>query len=122
MLNGHVPKPFFQFEDSRILCLGGSIQVSFSVNRSWNLEKASKHGGTPPWIYQRVKAYDAIEWAARFGSNLSGGGISTACVGKLKHCSKGRPLDKGQLMILLTSDASASGFLVMVFHIYLRCS
>lgn len=36
------------------------------VERSWTMKpKLSK-----PWIYERVRAYDAEEWAQRFGSNL----------------------------------------------------
>eukprot|EP00438_Fugacium_kawagutii_P021695 Skav224761 [mRNA] locus=scaffold1604:230569:231720:+ [translate_table: standard] len=46
-------------------------EVSLSLDRSWKLERDPKYGGTPPWIYQRVKAYDAQEWAARFGLDPS---------------------------------------------------
>ena len=36
------------------------------AERSWTLP-------TKPWIYQRVTAYDAKEWAARFGESLPQG-------------------------------------------------
>eukprot|EP00435_Cladocopium_sp_Y103_P040335 s351_g11.t1 len=45
------------------------------VERSWTMTpKPFK-----PWIYERVRAYDAEEWAQRFGSN-SGRPTSKVCL------------------------------------------
>ena len=51
---------------ARLSQIARAMDSDAEVERSWTMKpKLSK-----PWIYERVRAYDAEEWAQRFGSNL----------------------------------------------------